>query len=227
MKRYFLFMMTAVLLISLSACEADNMEAPYCHITGKMCYQGMNIGVKGSGSNQLTPSIEIELWQSGFGKEAALNVNVTQDGTFSTYVYPGEIRLITKRGVGPWQQADTIRTTVKGDVNIDYEVIPYAMISDVNYTFDKENSLLTASFRIDKIVEDATVKSYGVLVNNTQFVDMSCNKASMTGSGQTGEVTLTLDCSSLKDCKALYARVFVKTDKSNYEIFSTTPYHVW
>ncbi len=26
---------------------------------------------------------------------------------------------------------------------------------------------------------------------------------------------------------ALYARVFVKSDKSSYECYSTTPYHIW
>lgn len=53
---------SSLITILFSACEADNMEAPYCHIQGKMCYQGKNIGVRGSGTSQLTPSVQIELW---------------------------------------------------------------------------------------------------------------------------------------------------------------------
>ncbi len=212
----------------LGSCEADNMEAPYCQITGTMCYQGKAIGVRGSGSNQLTPTVEIEVWEAGFGKEAALNVNVKQDGTFSTFVYPGEKRIITKKGVGPWQQADTLRIKVDGNVNIDYEVTPYATISDVNYTFSGADSTLTATFHVEQVDETATLKSVGLLVNNTQFVDMVNYKASKTGAGTTGEVSLTVDLKGLKSkYPAMYARVFVKVDKSSYECYSTTPYHVW
>lgn len=213
--------------LMLAGCEADNMDAPYCHVQGKMCYQGQSIGVRGSGSNQLTPTVQIELWQAGFGKEAAQNVSVAQDGTFSTYIYPGEVRIITKSGVGPWKQGDTLRTIVNGNVNLDYEVLPYFIISNVNYDFDSSSKVLTASFHVTKVVEDAKIKSMGLLVNNTQFVDMTYYKASKVGGGQEGDVSFSLDCSSLVDLHSLYARVFVGSDKSSYETFSTTPFKVW
>ena len=214
--------------VLLGSCEADNMKAPYCHITGKMCYEGKAIGVRGSGSNQLTPTVQIEVWESGFGREAALDVNVKQDGTFSTYVYPGAKRLITKLGVGPWQQADTLRFDVDGDVEINYEVKPYFTISDVSYEYNDADATLTATFRVDQVDEDAVLKSVGLLVNNTQFVDMANYRASKTGAGEPGVMTLTVDLSELKGkYPALSARVFVKSDKSSYECYSTTPFHVW
>ena len=130
--------------------------------------------------------------------------------------------------MGPWQQADTLRIKVDGNVNIDYEVTPYATISDVNYTFSGADSTLTATFHVEQVDETATLKSVGLLVNNTQFVDMVNYKASKTGAGTTGEVSLTVDLKGLKSkYPAMYARVFVKVDKSSYECYSTTPYHVW
>ncbi|MGN1246001.1 MAG: DUF3823 domain-containing protein [Muribaculaceae bacterium] len=227
MKKNLLYFMAAMGLV-LGSCEADNMKAPYCHITGKMCYEGNAIGVRGSGSNQLTPTVEIEVWEAGFGKEAALNVNVKQDGTFSTYVYPGEKRIITKKGVGPWQQADTLRIKVDGDVNVDYEVKPYFTISNVNYSFNDTDSTLTATFHIEQVDDEAELKSVGLLVNNTQFVDMVNYKVSKTSGATPGEVSLTVELAGLKaKYPAMYARVFVKSDKSSYECYSTTPYHVW
>ena len=227
-KTIFHTLFIAATAILLGSCSADNMEAPYCHITGKICYNGEVIGVRGSGSNQLTPTVQIEVWESGYGKEAALDVNVKQDGTFSTYVYPGAKRIITKRDVGPWEQTDTMRITVTGNKEIDLEVKPYFTISNVNYTYNESANTLTASFHVSQIDEEATIKSMGVLVNNTYFVDMANYKGSKTGNGQAGDVSFTINLSELKNkYPALYARVFVKRDKSSYECYSTLPYHIW
>lgn len=228
LKNYFYILCTAFVALGTASCETDNMDAPDCHVTGRICYKGNPIGVRGSGQgNQTDGSVQIELWQAGFGKETAMNVNVAQDGTFSTYVYSGEVRLITKSGVGPWSSADTLRLTVKGNTNVDYEVKPYFTISDVSYTYNAVDSVLTASFHVNKVDEEATVKSLGLIVNNTQFVDLAYNKATATTASQGGDVSVSLNCKRLSACRSLYARVFVRSDKSNDAAYSTTPYKVW
>lgn len=216
-------------IVGMSSCEVDNMDAPDCHIHGVMTYHGMPIGIRATGTGNLSnSSVSLELWQSGFGKETAQNVNVAQDGSFSTYIYSGEFRLVTKPGVGPWEKADTVRFTAKGgEMEINYEVVPYFTISDVNYQYNATDSTLNATFNITKIVEDANIKSVGLLVNNTLFVDLSYNKSSITNTGNPGEVILTLNCKSLVDCKSLFARVFVRSDKSNEAVYSLEPYQVW
>lgn len=214
-------------LALLAACAPDNMEAPNCHVTGRMCYQGQPIGVRGSGSASLTETTTIELWQAGFGKETPQKVNIMQDGTFSTYIYPGDIRLITRQGVGPWQQADTLRVSVKGDVQIDYEVTPYFLITDAVYDYDPQSKKLTATANVLRGVEGARISSMGLLVNDRQFVDMANQKASVTANGEPGTVTFTLDLANLSDCHALYARLFVKSDMAGDAAYSTTPFHVW
>ncbi len=213
----------------LSSCDVDNIDAPYCHITGKMCYQGSAIGVRGSGigDESVGAAVRLELWQSGFGKETAQTINVAQDGTFSTYVYPGDVRIISKKGVGPWEDADTLRATVKGDINLDYEVTPYFTISDVNYVFNSSDSTLTANFQVNQVVAAAKVKALGLLVNDRKFVDLSYSKASSAGTGHTGNVQFKLDLKSLGKCKSLYARVYVKADIANDAVYSTESFLVW
>ena len=219
--------LSAWALALLAACAPDNMEAPNCHVTGRMCYQGQPIGVRGSGSASLTETTTIELWQAGFGKETPQKVNIMHDGTFSTYIYPGDIRLITRQGVGPWQQADTLRVSVKGDVQIDYEVTPYFLITDAVYDYDPQSKKLTATANVLRGVEGARISSMGLLVNDRQFVDMANQKASVTANGEPGTVTFTLDLANLSDCHALYARLFVKSDMAGDAAYSTTPFHVW
>ena len=46
-KNIFHTLFIAATAILLGSCSADNMEAPYCHITGKICYNGEAIGVRG------------------------------------------------------------------------------------------------------------------------------------------------------------------------------------
>jgi len=226
--RIYHILLLAAVALGMAGCETDNMDAPNCHVHGYMSYNGNPIGVRGSGQgNQTNGSVQIELWQSGFGKEAALNVNVAQDGSFSTYIYGGDVRIVTKSGVGPWNDADTLRLSVKGDTEVNYEVKPFFTISDVDYSFDAADSLLTASFYVTQVDEEATVRSMGLLVNNTQFVDLAYNKATSTGVNQIGKVSFKLDCRQLASCKSLYARVFVRSSKSNDAVYSTTPYKVW
>ena len=135
--------------------------------------------------------------------------------------------MITKKGVGPWENADTIKATVRGDKEIDYEVKPYFTISDDKYTYNATDSTLTATFHVTQVVDDANVKSLGLIVNNTQFVDLSYVKKTVAGSDQIGDVSFTMDCKSLKDCKCLYARVYVKSDRADQAAYSTIPYKVW
>ena len=216
-----------LVMAMLTACSPDNMEAPNCHIVGRMTYQGHPIGVKGSGQSPLTGSTRLELWQAGFGKEAAQTVNVAQDGTFSTYVYPGKVRLITIPGVGPWQNADTLRISVDGDIHVDYEVTPYAIITDDVYSFDAETKQLTATCHVSVVDPEAQIRAIGLLVNDRQFVDLGNQKTSITTNSKDEEVTLTINLEELASHPALYARLYVKTDKGNDPAYTTKPYHIW
>ncbi len=213
---------------TLISCGPDNMDAPDCHVYGRMTFNGNPIGVQGAGKGDINNgTVQIELWQAGFGKETAQNINVAQDGSFSTYIYPGDVRLITKAGVGPWKNADTLYVSVSGNTAVDYEVVPYFNITDATYTYDKEKGVLTATFTVNKGFEGAKVSALGVVVNNTQFVDLQYGKKSVNISGEEGQHTVEIDCSDLTDCKTLYARAFVRGVGTTYVAYATTPFKVW
>lgn len=217
----------AFVLTALTSCEADNMDAPDCHITGKIVYKGQPIGVECElGSDNTITTTMIELWQDGFGASSAQRVNVAQNGTFSTYVYAGVCRLITKKGVGPWLDGDTIKVNVKGNTNIEYEVTPYFTISNEEYSLSAD-SILTVRFNVEKIAPDAKIKNAGVVLNSTKFVDLTYNKISTKNTPEPGELTYTIDLRSLKNQVHIYARTFVLAEGASCAAYSVEPYLIW
>lgn len=215
--------------MALVGCKSDNMDEPNCNIQGRVVYQGVPLGVRASGTSHLSGSqVKLELWQSGFGRELAQSVNVQMNGEFNAIVYPGLCRLVTVKGVGPWEMADTMRVNVRGNVRVDYEVTPYFTISDVSYEFNADTRVLTARFNVEQVVEDSKIKTVGLLVNNTRFVDLSYNKKMMTTTTTSGAKEVSVDLSSLgKECRLLYARVFVLSSSASEALYSLDPWQVW
>lgn len=217
-------------------CELDNMDAPGCHIYGKVGYRNTEgnfvpIGVKGSGSGNLSRQVVMEIWQAGFGKEAAQEMNVGQDGAFSSYVYPGKIRLIPKSGTGPWSRADTVRVDVKDDTYVEFEVKPYFAINDAQYRFNTKDSVLSVSFDWKKIDSEANIASIGVLFNERQFVDLSYNNYTYPISGVSeGRVKVDVPLKKISEVsgrRSLYARVFIKSKESTEAVYSTMVFKLW
>lgn len=217
------FAVLLVLAWVLAACAIDNMDEPKSHVSGKIVYQGKPIGVRASGG-----AVKLEIWQSQFGASAAMDVYVAQDGSFSAMIYDGPCRLVAKDGVGPWKNThDTIRFDMNGSVELEYPVVPYFTINDEKYTLSAD-SVLTATFRVDRIVDDATIQACGLIVNRTRFVDMTSSDGSVAGMMDgDGMVTATFDIKQLmREQKFLFARVYVKIKDVEEAIYSVNPYQV-
>lgn len=235
-SRYLYSLIVIIGCMLCVGCELDNMDAPECHIYGKVGYRNAEgkfipIGVKGSGSGNLSRQVVMEIWQAGFGKEAAQEMNVGQDGSFSSYVYPGKIRLIPKSGTGPWRSADTVRVDVKDDTYVEFEVKPYFVINNVQYSFNTKDSVLSVSFEWEKLDSEANLASMGVLLNERQFVDLSYNNYTYPISG-VSEEKINVDVplkgiSEVSGRRSLYARVFVKSKESTEAAYSTMVFKLW
>lgn len=198
------------------SCTVDNYDEPDCQVHGRIVYNGQPLGLKGTGA-----TVRIELWQSGFGKEMPQDIMVGQDGSFSTYVYGGRCRLVAKNGIGPWESRhDTVYVDVNGSVQVDYEVIPYFMISEVDYTLTPD-SILTANFDVIQVSQEAQIASIGIIVNKTRFVDLMSNIQSVSLPGYVGSVNLTIDLKdAMKKEKFLFTRVFVKNAGVDEALYS-------
>ena len=205
---------------ALTSCQEDNMEAPACHVSGRMVYNGQPLGVKGTNG-----AMNIELWQAGFGKESAQNMHLDQSGRFSTYVYEGKCRIITKKGVGPWQDSDTLRVDVRGNVELDYEVIPYFFIENLSYEVD--GNIVTADFDVRQIVDDAVLGNVGMVLGSGTFVDTQINLANIVGvPDAAGHVCISCDLEPYADKVALFARVYVSTRNVAEALYSPESYRI-
>ena len=224
-------------LIATVGCTVDNIDAPDCHVYGKVGWRDASgtfipLGVKGSGSGSQSRSVVMEIWQGQWGKEAAQNMNIGQDGSFSSYVYAGYIRVIPRSGTGPWKNTtDSVKVNVTGDTPIEFEVTPYFMVTNAEFDYNATDSLLNVSFDVLQPAEDAQLASMGVLLNERQFVDLTYNDYSYAiSNATTGHIEVAVPLkgvSNVQGKRNLFARIFVKSKQSSEAAYSTTPYQLW
>ncbi|MBQ9217940.1 MAG: DUF3823 domain-containing protein [Muribaculaceae bacterium] len=222
MKKYRM-MIVALLAALLAGCAIDNMDEPASHVHGRIVYQGQPLGVRSTGG-----AVKLEIWQGQFGAEAAMDVYVAQDGTFSAMIYDGPCRLVAKDGVGPWENRhDTIYFDMKGSIELDYPVTPYFTISDEHYSLAPD-SVLTATFRVNRVSDEAVMQACGLIVNRTRFVDMTSSDGSVAGQVDAqGVVTAKFDLKQLmREQKFLFARVYVKIRDVEEALYSVESYQV-
>ena len=106
MKNSILFILGTLLF--MCSCGTDNYDAPDCRISGRIVYEGEPLGLRGSGT--IESGLTIELWEHGYGRDAAQIVNVAQNGSFTTDVYGNyPCKIVAKDGMGPWENRhDTV-----------------------------------------------------------------------------------------------------------------------
>ncbi len=200
------FVIVSLFCTLIAACGLDNYDAPSVRLTGKVMYNSAPVGVRGSNE-----SVRLQLWQDGFPLRTAIDVFVTQDGSFSSSLFNGKYKLITVSGNGPWaHSSDTVLIDVNGDTYIDFPVKPYYALSDITYTL--EGSVLRATLNISQVDATRNLDDISLLVNDTKFVDLGhfVNRATVSDVDD-GMVTLSLDVGeNLASSTALFARVAAK-----------------
>lgn len=215
---------SAALMCGATGCAVDNMDAPDCHITGKVMSGDARVGVRQSSGNQFQGSfVKMELWQGGFGKESAQEINVAQDGSFAVDVYAGDVRIITKAGVGPWANSDTLRLHVNSNKDIVFQVEAYAVVTEPVLTYDASTGDFKAEYDVIVQNEETDVVQTGIVINDTRFVDCSNQKLQLNATDRTGHIKIEGNLASLDEKRFLFARAFVKTNKSSYEAYSLDP----
>jgi hypothetical protein len=226
MKIKFQYIWLPALVISLAACKKDNYSAPSSTLNGKIQYQGEAIQVEYN-------KVSFELYQYGFGRVGAIGASFSQDGTYSALLFDGDYKLIIPNGQGPfkWPQTsagkpDSIAISLKGNKTLDLDVIPYYMIRTPK--FAAASGKVTASFKIDKIVTDATAKDIEVVtlyINKTQFVSGDFNNArtSIVGSAIVDPNNINLEVNipaMVPEQNYIFARIGLKIAGVEDRIFS-------
>lgn len=220
MKTFFCKLIVGLcLLLGVFACGKDNYDAPQSTLSGHVTYNSEPLGVRGS--NQ---SVYLQLWQDGFPLRSAINVYVTQDGSFSARLFDGKYKLVTTSGNGPWlNSADTVLVDVRGNTNIEYPVKPYYTMSNISYNV--QGNMLKASFDVKTIDASRTIDFATLLVNDTKFVDLGQYTYKMEKTGMsTGHVDLELDIKDiLTKSAAVYARVGLKISGITEALYDSSP----
>ncbi|MCH5719471.1 DUF3823 domain-containing protein [Niabella hibiscisoli] len=205
-------------LVVFCSCEKDNYDPPSSQLTGRITFNGEPLFIRQGIS-------VLQLYQPGFELRNPINVNVKQDGTFSSLLFDGDYQLIRVSGNGPWENnTDTIPVKINGSTTLDVSVTPYFTLSDVS--FSVLNDSLKASFKINKQSAARQLERVYLVVGKTQLVDnlINVNPSSQQNPDPGGSLSGTnLDLSKIINLshtlKAvtfiphahLYARIAVKT----------------
>lgn len=177
-KSILLLLVTGVLVTS---CEFDNYDAPNVTFKGALLYNNVDtVYVQQSANNDVNgASVYFNLFEPASGytkwKSTPIRVVVGSDGTFSSVLFADTYKLVMPAGNGPYM-ASTDTTVVKltGNQFLNIPVTPYYLVRNFTPTLSSSDSIVTANFKIDKIITDANAKSIGsvfLYINRTIIVD--------------------------------------------------------
>lgn len=228
MKINFHYTCIVCFVFAIVSCKKDNYDAPSITLNGRLVYNGVPINVEFG-------QVNLELWQPGFGKNAAIGVAVAQDGSYSSLLFNGDYKLTISTGQGPfiWKTTsigtpDSIPVTIRGNQTLDVEVTPYYMIRDAQINFAP--GMINSTFKVEKIINDVNAKDIErvtLYVNRTQFVSGANNdsKADLTITGTTNwnNVSLSTSLPTISPIQNyVFARIGVKISGVEDLIFSPT-----
>ncbi|WP_236976162.1 DUF3823 domain-containing protein [Membranihabitans maritimus] len=219
MKNNIYILWFAGLFFTIS-CGLDNYDEPGSQLFGQITYEGESIGLRGTGE-----AVQLQLYQDGYELDAPIPVFVKQDGSFEATLFDGEYKLVTRDQNGPWvNDRDTMLVTVNGSAEVNLEVTPYFMLSEVDISLEGKNEV-TATFTIDQIAEVANAEYAMVLLGKTAFVDdvVYIGRQDLSAPQVGNELELSMDVSGIAEVEAngaLFARVGVRPVGADQAIYS-------
>ncbi|RZL19288.1 MAG: DUF3823 domain-containing protein [Pedobacter sp.] len=213
----------SIAIIGLFGCskELDNKKYPSSKISGRFVYNGQQLQLMGTSSDG-NGSNTLQLHQTGPGTwdPGFIKMFSREDGTFTINAYDGDYYLNITPGRGPWvSSTDTIRFNLQGEKSdLVFNVRPYYWLSAYSNTYT--DSVLTANFKMDKVVSTANLEKLVIYLGTTSILDITSRvvERSFTNIAP-GTVKLTLDLKTLsktekdnlKTTGFLFARIGVKT----------------
>lgn len=228
MKIRFYYMLFFALSTVVLSCKKDNYEEPAATLTGRIVYKGEPLNFEFN-------RVSYELYQPGFGKTGPIGSVFTPEGGFSHVLFDGNYKLVVPAGQGPfvWKQTaagkpDSIAITLKGNTNLDIEVMPYFMIRTPQLSF--AGGKVTGTCKLEKIVTDGNAKNIErvtLYISKLQFADSQTNVAiaNLAGSAITdiNNVSLIVTVPTLIPTQNyVYARIGVKFSGVDDMIFAPT-----
>lgn len=160
--------LATIAMLSLAGCEYDNYDMPDAILSGKVVYEGNQVGVRATATR-------LELWQDGYANKKKIDVNIAHDGTYSATLFNGRYKIVRVAGA-PWeaQPSDTIVVDVKGNTTKDVEVKPFIAISNENISKESGNTV-QARFTVKNVIQDSKLEEAKLFFSKNIILDNNLN----------------------------------------------------
>jgi len=178
MKNKFNFILLYILSVTLISCEKDNYEPPKSMLTGRVIYQGTQLYFQPN-------RVSYELFQDGFGKSGPISSSFSAEGIYSHLLFNGTYKMVIRPGQGPFLWGESVTNIknesiidVKGNTEMDIEVIPYWLIKNHKLSFSE--NILTGTFDLEQIIAGSIAKnieSVTLYISKTVFANSETNVA--------------------------------------------------
>jgi len=138
-----------------------------------------------SGQDVNSATVYFNLYEPGAAyqnwKSTPIRVVVDASGNFSSLLFPDTYKLVMPAGVGPYiASSDTTVVTVNGNKTLNIPVTPYYLVRNFTPVLHAQDSIVTASFKIEQIVTDANAMPVGsvlIYISRTIITDGGNNIA--------------------------------------------------
>jgi len=174
----------------LQSCGKDSKEPfPPSKVTGTITYNGLPV-------NLATSNLQLN---SGAGNGNNLNtffirqtapqplslsdqpIFAAGDGTFTYSAFDGDYTIYPVPYKTPWRNIDPISFSLNGTKNVEIKVTPYHWVSNYKTTF--VDSVFTATFKLDRIIDTYTGATGLPVTTGLEFVRAYFNVTSHVDAG--------------------------------------------
>ncbi|RYF44977.1 MAG: DUF3823 domain-containing protein [Chitinophagaceae bacterium] len=182
MKKILFYTLAVTMFGGLASCKKDNYDAPSSTLTGRLMYQGTPVEVE---HNQ----VSFDLFEYGFGSLGPIGGTFQQDGSYSHLLFDGDYKMVIRPEQGPFVinaagKVDSISIQLRGNQELNIEVVPYYMIRNAQITGNATTA--NATFNLDKIIsgtDERAIDRVVFFINKTTFVSANDQIASTTIQG--------------------------------------------
>jgi len=215
-----------VLLAFSVSCSIDNYDPPNGGIRGKLIDKITNTNFQ----TQQPNGYNVLLFEKGGSQNIPLIITGKPDGTFeNSYIFQNEYKVIVTEGA--FFPLDTVVVQIGERTEVDFEVMPYVALTDVDVT--ASTGKISATYNIarqqvsGKILDRMTLVSEIPTVNNVVFDHRRATDLSAVDDQEILTDTFVDEIEGLTSGKKYYVRVAARIESAlgryNYsDIFEIT-----
>ncbi|MCT4646159.1 MAG: DUF3823 domain-containing protein [Carboxylicivirga sp.] len=125
MKKILYILLVGLIVMS---CEFDNKPEPKLKFKGNFVCDGKVVPMRNG-------AVSLRFGQESYPKDGTFDISANQDGMFSGIVFPGEYQVTLPSDKGAYEaNSDEIDIKISGNTDYNWEIVPFYLVTSVNYT---------------------------------------------------------------------------------------------